>query len=260
MDERLSVAPVVTEFAEAVRDVAGVIAFYAGGSIGSRDYRPGISDLDLVAVLGAPIPRRGRLRRLHARFDVPELHCAYVPQDDIADISVRHLAWAHERLFRRPLSGIARGELHHFGVTVYGPPPADTIPEVSAAQLAQAARDELRGYWLGAVRHRKRWLTDLHVDLGLTTVARADATVSEGRLITKREAIERLAGLGVPGQVIDGIRRRRAGEQVGYTPDELGERARITRRVMRAQLTRMLDLRGGSGHFPMPPDDRRTDA
>ncbi|MGX6603590.1 nucleotidyltransferase domain-containing protein [Micromonosporaceae bacterium Da 78-11] len=242
MDERLLAAPVVPDFAEAVREVAGVTAFYAGGSIGSGDYHPGISDLDLVAVLEWPLTRsrRARLEQVHASFTVPKLHCAYVPRTDLEDVARTHVTWAHERLFRRPLSGVSRAELHHFGVTVYGPPPAGLVPPVPRDQLAEAARTELRGYWLGALRHPRRWRTDLHVDLGLTTVARADVTIAEGRLITKREAIDRLESLGVPAAVADGIRRRRRGETVVLTEDELRDRAVVVRRVMRAQLTRML--------------------
>ena len=241
MDERILVAPVAAEFAAAVREVAGVTAFYAGGSIGSGDYHPGISDLDLVAVLDRPLTRarRARLKELHATFDVPKLHCAYVPRAEAEDVARTHVTWAHETLFRRPFSGIGRAELHQFGVIVYGPPPADLIPPVPPAELAEAARGELRGYWLGALRYPRRWLTDLHVDLGLTTVARADVTIAEGRLITKREAIDRLPALGVPAALADEIRRRRNGETVTLTAAARTERAAVVRRVMREQIARL---------------------
>jgi hypothetical protein len=249
MDERISVAPVAGEFAAAVRDVAGVVAFYAGGSIGSGDYHPQISDLDLVAVLERPLTRarRARLKDLHATFDVPKLHCAYVARAEADDVGRTHVTWAHERLFRRPLSGISRAELHHFGVTVYGPPPAELIPPVPPTELAEAARAELRGYWPGALRHPRRWRTDLHVDLGLTTVSRADATIAEGRLITKREAIDRLVSLGVPPSLVAQIRRRRNGETVILTEDERRRRAVLVRGVMRAQLARLLHSGSAQG-------------
>jgi hypothetical protein len=242
MDERLWVAPVVAPFAAAVREVARVTAFYAGGSIGSGDYHPRISDLDLVAVLAEPLTRtrRTRLKELHAGFDAPKLHCAYVPATEIADLDRKHVTWAHEELFRRPLSGIARAELHRFGVIVYGPEPAALIPPVSDETLAEAARTELRGYWLRALRHPDRWRTDLHVDLGLTTVSRADATIAQGRLITKREAIDRLPTLGVPPDLTNEIRRRRAGDRIPLTDAELTTRAVLVRAIMRRELTRLL--------------------
>jgi hypothetical protein len=236
-----------------VRDVARVTGFYAGGSIGSGDYRPGISDLDLVAVLSEPLTRtrRTRLKAVHAAFDVPKLHCAYVPAGEIADPDRKHVTWAHEEIFRRPLSRISRAELHRFGVTVYGPPPAALVPPVSDAELAEGARAELRGYWLRALRYPDRWRTDLHVDLGLTTLSRADATIAEGRLITKREAIDRLPALGVPAELADQIRRRRDGVEVTLDEDQVRDRAVLVRGIMRRELDRLLGDQGvsyGSGY------------
>jgi len=218
------------------------VAFYAGGSIGSGDYRPGISDLDLVAVISSPLTRyrRAKLREIHRVIGPAKLHCAYVPLSDVSDISASHVNWAHEKMFRRPLSGIARGELHQFGVTVYGPPPAELIPPVGRAELAEAARGELRGYWSHAVRRIKVWRTDLHVDLGLTTVSRAGETIATGRLITKREAIDRLPALGVPESLTDEIRRRRAGERITLTETEIGARGVLVRRLMREHVRRLL--------------------
>jgi hypothetical protein len=242
MDARLDCEPLVSRFAGAVRDVALVTGFYAGGSIGSGDYHRGISDLDLVAVLAAPLTRtrRTRLKAVHAEFDVPKLHCAYVPVAEIDDPDRTHVTWAHEQLFRRPLSRISRAELHRFGVTVYGPSPQALVPPVSDEELAGGARDELRGYWLGALRYPARWHTDLHVDLGLTTVSRADATIAEGRLITKREAIDRMPALGVPAALADQIRQRRAGRTVTLTEDEVRDRAVLVRGIMRRELSRLL--------------------
>ncbi|NMO57651.1 nucleotidyltransferase [Actinoplanes sp. TBRC 11911] len=242
MDARLDREPLVSRFADSVREVARVSGFYAGGSIGSGDYHPGISDLDLVAVLSEPLTRTRRtaLKAVHAAFDVPKLHCAYVPVAEADDPDRTHVTWAHEQMFRRPLSRISRAELHRFGVTVYGPAPASVFPPVSDAELAEGARAELRGYWTGALRHPRRWRTDLHVDLGLTTVSRADATIAEGRLITKREAIDRLPSLGVPVELAGEIRRRRAGETVTLTEDQVRDRAVLVRAIMRRELDRLL--------------------
>ena len=238
----MDVPPLVHHFADAVREVTGVRAFYAGGSIGSGDYRPGISDLDLVAVLDRPLTRaaRTRLTVVHAAFPEPKLHCAYVAAGELDDMARTHVTWAHEQLFRRPLSGIARAELHQFGVVVHGPPPGALIPSLSDDELRGAARTELAVYWPGALRHPRRWRTDLHVDLGLTTVSRADVTIADARLITKREAIDRLPSLGVPEELADEIRRRRAGEPVEHTEAQLKDRAVLVRGIMRRELDRLL--------------------
>jgi nucleotidyltransferase-like protein len=246
MDDRLSMAPVVPIFAESIRREAGVVAFYVGGSLALGDYRPGRSDLDLAAVIERPLPRPARraLRAFHRSFalryaDAGKLHCAYVPRAELDDVSRPHLAWAHDEMFRRPFSGIARAELHQGGITVYGPPPAELIPPVPAPDLAEAARVELRGYWLGALGRRRRWRTDLHVDLGLTTLARAEATIEEGRLLTKSEAIGRLPSMGVPDTVVAEIARRRAGETVELTDAQRRERGAVVRRLMADGIARL---------------------
>jgi hypothetical protein len=53
------------------------------------------------------------------------------------------------------------------------------------------------------------WLRDIGVDLRLPTFARATVTLREGRLITKREALEVLASLGAPAGVVRDIYQRR---------------------------------------------------
>ena len=247
MDERLAPAPVVETFAAAVRPVARVLAFYAGGSLATGDYRPGISDLDLVAIVTRPLPPVARrdLLALHESFaaahhDAAKLHCAYVPENQAAEVGRKHLWWALGRLLRRPFSGIGRGELQQGGIVVHGAPPAAYLPPLDQADLAEAARVELRGYWTGAVRRTAVWLTDLHVDLGLTTVSRADATIAGEGLITKRAAIARLPRLGVPDELAAEIAQRRAGGTVAHTAESREARAVLTRRLMRENLARLL--------------------
>ncbi len=234
-------APVVPAFAAEVRAGAGVVAFYVGGSLALGDYQPGRSDLDLVAIIEAPLSRSEQrsLTALHQRTAEPKLHCAYVPRAEVDDVDRPHLAWAHQELFRRPFSGIARAELLRGGITVYGPLPADLIPPVSAAGLVRAARTELAGYWRRALRFPRRWRTDLHVDLGLTTLARADATIFEGRLLTKSEAIARLPSMGVPEALADQIAGRRRGDEPVLTADEVRDRAVFVRRFMRDGIDRL---------------------
>lgn len=234
-------APVVPRFAAAVRPVARVLGFYAGGSLATGDHRPGLSDLDLVAVVERA-PDRAALLALHESFaaEAPKLHCAYVPRDRAADIARNHLWWAHGRLLRRPFSGIGRGELQQGGLVLYGPPPGAFFPPLDHAALAGAARAELRGYWAGAARRRAVWRTDLHVDLGLTTVARADATIAGDGLISKRAAIARLPRLGAPQWLADEIARRRDGGQVTHTEESLTARAVLTRQLMQVNLARLL--------------------
>ena len=239
MDPRLDQAPVVAAFADAVLPVAGVVGLYCGGSLAMGDFRPGVSDLDLAAVVAAELDERQQadLVALHERLlreepTAAKLHCAYVPQDALADLGAGHLTWAHGELYRRPFSGIARAELLHAGITVHGPPPADLLPAVDEATLHQAARDELIGYWTAAVRKPQIWLHDVYVDLGLLTLARVEATLTEGRLITKAEALDRLDRFDVPDALVREIAHRRQGGTLTLTSLQRIRRAAIARRLV----------------------------
>lgn len=239
VDARLRQAPVVLAFARAVQPVAGVVGFYAGGSLALGDFQPGRSDLDLVAVITDKLdaPRREQLRALHQGFGqgnpaAGKLHCVYVPRSDVEDVRAQHLTWAQGELFRRELSGLARAELLRCGINVLGPDPAQLLSAVDDAALREAVRAELTGYWSGAVCKPWLWLQDLYVDLGLTVIARAEATLTEGRLITKREALTRLPRFGVNPDLAQQIARRRDGPAVPLTPTQRLRRAYTARRLV----------------------------
>lgn len=242
-----SATAVVHACAEQVIPVAGVTGFYAGGSLATGDYQPGVSDLDLVAVVEAPLSaaQESGLQDVHraliaSRPEAAKLHCFYVPAPEAADMAMAHVNWAHGELYRRPLSGVARAELLRHGVTVHGPPAAALIPPVTEAELSAAARAELSGYWTDALAKRHLWVQDLYVDLGLTTLARVEATLTEGRLITKTEALSRLDRFGVPPALVDEMTRRRQGEPTPMTATARTRRATVARRLMAAGIDRLV--------------------
>ena len=256
VDQRLEQAPVVTKFGRAVRPVAGVVAFYAGGSLASNDFRPGISDLDLVAIIDRELDedRQVELQELHERTRrndaaAASLHCVYVPQDQVSDVSAPHLTWAHGELYPRLLSGIARAELLRGGITLWGPSPAELLPPVDRAALRAAARSELTGYWSGAVRKPWLWLEDVYVDLGLLTLARVEAVLTEDRLITKNEALGRLHRFGVPPELVTQIARRRQGQDTPLTRPQRLRRATRARHICAAGIRELIPQpRGHRSH------------
>ncbi|WP_406434509.1 hypothetical protein OHB00_13225 [Streptomyces sp. NBC_00631] len=64
----------------------------------------------------------------------------------------------------------------------------------------------------------------------LITLARATVTAREGRLISKREALDLLPGLGAPTEVVDDIRSRRYDAHPAAPTEEwTARRARLTR-------------------------------
>lgn len=155
-----------------------------------------------------------RLAKLHARLRAEplagQLHCTYLTPS--ADPGRRHLTWAHEELFKRPVTAVTRRELHDFGRVLHGKPPTDLLPPVTDRELADFVVRDQRDFWRPAVDNAPLWTREVWVDLGLVTFARASVTLREGRLISKREALELLPGLGAPVAVVEDIRGRRYGD------------------------------------------------
>ncbi|MEV5936972.1 nucleotidyltransferase domain-containing protein [Streptomyces sp. NPDC052079] len=218
------------------------VAVWAHGSLAGGDYVEGRSDLDLITVLDHPVgPRTAwRLASLHARLRgtplADRLHCTYLTPDTAAGAGRRHLTWAHERLFKRPVTPVTRTELHTFGRVLHGAPPADVLPPVPDGELAGFVVRDQRDYWRREVDRAANWTQDVWVDLGLLTFACATVTLREGRLISKREALEVLPGLGAPDEVVADIRRRRydgAGPAAGTWAVR---RARLTRDYLGAAI------------------------
>ncbi|MFC8429970.1 nucleotidyltransferase domain-containing protein [Streptomyces sp. NPDC057253] len=207
------------------------VAVWAHGSLAGGDYQEGRSDLDLIAVLPALPPRTvWRLAKLHARLRAEplagQLHCTYLTPS--ADPGRRHLTWAHQQLFKRPVTPVTRRELHDFGRVLHGKPPTGLLPPVTDRELADFVVRDQRDFWRPALDNAPLWTRDVWVDLGLVTFARATVTVREGRLISKREALDLLPGLGAPVSVVEDIRRRRYGDPGPPVPD----RAALTRNYL----------------------------
>jgi len=238
-DPRLGPAPVVASFAGSLGAVVDLVAFYAGGSLGTGDYRPGISDLDLAAVVASTPDgfAEAALTRLHQELaeaddSAAKLHCFYLPRDRLADPAEEQRNWAQGALYRRPFTVVARAELLRHGITVRGPEPASLFAPVDAAALRAAARSELTGFWAVAVTKPHLWTQDVYVDLGLVTVVRVEATLTEDRMLTKAEALTRLDRFGVPPGLVDEMTRRRAGEVVVLTDAERATRAEVARAIV----------------------------
>ncbi|MFI9148922.1 nucleotidyltransferase [Streptomyces sp. NPDC053367] len=210
------------------------LAVWAHGSLAGGDYQEGRSDLDLIAVLGHIGPRTvWRLALLHARLRgeplASGLHCTYLTPATADDPARPHPTWAHQQLFRRPVTPVTRAELHSFGRVLHGGPPAGLLPQVPDGQLAEFVVREQRDYWRPAVRKARLWTQDVWVDLGLLTFARASATLRDGRLISKREALDLLPALGAPGELVEDIRTRRYGTPVPPAEEWTARRAELTR-------------------------------
>jgi hypothetical protein len=208
----------VTALSQRLASLGWTTDLLVGGSLAAGDYVPGVSDLDLVAIVNGPIDphRTSVLVGLHAELDRgvakgAALGCVYVDESWLADADVLHPTWTHGALVRRALSGIVRAELVRYDIGVYGRSPSDVLPTMSDDQVRAAARDEVCGYWASASRRPTMWLHPVMADLGLTSMARGRWALRTGGLLTKSAAIEQA---DAPAWLIDQLRARRRGEPV----------------------------------------------
>jgi hypothetical protein len=239
--------PLLDRFAAEARQILPLLALWAHGSLASGDYVPGRSDLDLVALIGAPVTsaqRRG-MQEAHQGLirEEPlgaELHCAYIVRGDHADASRMHLTWAHGEFFDRGVSPVSRRELLAGGLCLLGPEPTAVLPAVSDTELANYVRANLRDYWYPKTSLPVLWLKDIWVDQGMMTLARATVTLRDGRLITKRAALDVLAGLGTPADLLTDIRDRRYGTKPPASPGWRAHRGKLARNFVRLGIERTL--------------------
>jgi len=236
-------------FAAEAGGVVPLTALWAHGSLALGDYQPGRSDLDLIALIeAAPTPaQQDGLRRVHEALpgQVPlaqKLHCTYVARADWADTGRDHLTWAHGELFARPVSPVSRRELHLGGLVLLGAGPVTVVPPVSDEELAEFIRSDLRDNWYPHTGRAELWLRDIWVDVGLLTFARATVTLRDGRLISKREALGVLAGLGAPDGLVRDIYQRRYGNPPPISEHWRAERGEQARTFFREGIRRLLAL------------------
>ncbi|GIE91801.1 hypothetical protein Are01nite_82810 [Actinoplanes regularis] len=203
--------PVVEEFGKRLADSGWVTDLLVAGSLATGDYIPGVSDLDLVAVVPAPVDPAW-IAAAHDGFDPAlNLGCVYVTAGRVEDLGARHPTWTHGRLVQRILSGITRAELLRHGYPVFGRSPAELLPPMSDDDIRRAARNELTGYWAWAARRPWIFRDPVLADLALTSMARGRHALAHGSLLTKSLAVEAAAA---PPWLITQLRARRQGRAV----------------------------------------------
>ena len=212
-----AVPSILFDFGRRLAELGWVTDLWIAGSLATGDYVPGVSDLDLVAIVDGPVDevRRAALARLHVDLDRgiaagADLGCVYVDVRAVVDPAVLHPTWTHGALVHRILSGITRAELVHHGIAQFGRPPTAVLPPMSDDDVREAARAEVCGYWAWAAMRPWEWIDPVTADLGLTGMARGRYAIQTGRLLTKTEAIDQARA---PEWLIDQLRARRRGER-----------------------------------------------
>jgi len=171
-----------------------------------------------------------------------QLHCLYVAADSASDPERLCTYWFGDRMTQWQMKLLTQAELASAGVALYGPWPPPGIKPVPVADIQAAVHREITGYWRRVSRRRRCWLQDSWVDHSLVVLPRAEAVLTTGDLITKSEAISRLAGFGVPDSLIREIRGRRDGRPVRLGMPRRLWRAMVARRIMRDGVARLSSL------------------
>ena len=187
----------VAVLGERLRGLGWVTDLWVAGSLATGDYVPGVSDIDLVAVVDRQLDdaRQGLLVQLHRQLDQSvaagtDLGCVYVEDGRESEPSATHPTWTHGGLVQRILSGITRAELVRNGRAVFGRDPGRCLPPMTDDDVRDAARAEVCGYWAWASRRPWMWLSPVIAELGLTGMARGRHAMRTGQLLSKTRAIE----------------------------------------------------------------------
>jgi predicted nucleotidyltransferase len=240
----------VTAVLERLRDGlvarADLVGVYVYGSLVTGDFSPARSDLDVVVMLNrepdeAAVAELGKLHAEIARSGGAawQLHCLYVAVEHASDADRLCTYWFGDRMTQWQMKIMTQAELASVGVPLHGPWPPPGIGQVPVADIQAAVLAEMRGYWRRFARKRKRWLEDDSIDHALIVLPRAEAVLVSGDLITKGEAISRLAGFGIPAALAEEIRCRRAGHEVTLTAVQRLCRAYRARRIMQRGVRRL---------------------
>jgi len=179
-----------------------VQGLYLQGSLALRDYHPGVSDIDFVAVTSrAADPRalariHALLRRTHGgRF----FDGLYVREDDLRrdpELSPDGPAvheWRVEPASRFERNLVTWHVLEQGGLAVRGPAVAELRVRTDWPALALRTRANLAGYWTQWRNQTALGLTGLgewHTCWSVLGVARLRHTLVEGRVTAKTEAAE----------------------------------------------------------------------
>lgn len=231
---------------------ADVVGVYVYGSLVTGDYSPAASDIDVVVLVQRePDEAMTReLTELHTALagtggPAGQLHCLYVAAGSASDPEPLRTYWFGDRMTQWQMKLLTQAELTSAGVALYGPWPPPGVEPVPLAAIQAAVHEEITGYWRQVSRKRGLWLQDSWVDHSLVVLPRAEAVLTTGDLITKGQAISRLAGFGVPDTLAQEIRRRRDGDPVVLSRPRRLVRALRARRIMQngvARLSRRPDL------------------
>jgi Domain of unknown function (DUF4111)/Nucleotidyltransferase domain len=180
-----------------------LLGLYLFGSLASGGFRPGKSDLDLIAILKTDVDEEQleALKGLHAGFvsERPEwverVEVRYASRDVLQTLAGRPSGLVAVTSPGEPLGLKDAGfdwtlnwhDVCTHGETLLGPPPLELGPEVTREAYEQAVRAGL-GEWATAVREPWVAYVPAHQAYAVITICRALHLLATGERATKEKA------------------------------------------------------------------------
>ena len=226
-----------------------IVGIYVYGSLTTGDYSPAASDIDVIVLVSREPDKAAtrELTKLHMDLagtggPAGQLHCLYVATGTASDPERLCTYWFGDRMTQWQMKVLTQAELVSAAIARYGPWPPPGLRPVPVAAIQAAVRAELTGYYRSMARRYRPWLQDTWIDHLVVALPRAEAVLTSGHLITKGEAIARLADFGVPASLASEIRDRRAGLPVRPAGLRKLRRGLTARRIMRRGVQRLSRL------------------
>ncbi len=179
------------------------VGLFLHGSLAYGDFNPETSDIDFLVVTKGHLPAEAlsTLEGMHARLRAEgskwsqKLEGAYIPKGNLRRHDPAHapVPWlgvdGHFAL--EPLGSdwiIQRWILREKGIVVAGPPLAELIDPVSADNLREAVRGNLREWWSPPFLSPERFQSDEYQAYAVLTMCRSLYVLEHGRVASKPEA------------------------------------------------------------------------
>ncbi len=242
----------VFDYLDAVDAAApGVLhALYLTGSIALGDYVPGVSDIDLVAIMPATptADQVGALRGVHeSHGERPFLDVTYLTDEQFAARPVAGEVVPHstDGVFHHDqsagqLNPVTWAELSRHGITVRGVAPTLTIDDQA---LRAWNRGNLAGYWaalaaeahgITGARHATDPIDSATLVWAVLGPPRLHYTIMTGEVVSKTAAGRYAASIFPDwADLIDRCVRARHGEAIATTVTDLASAADFVDAVIR---------------------------
>ncbi|MBU7018620.1 MAG: DUF4111 domain-containing protein [Theionarchaea archaeon] len=176
-----------------------VVAIYVYGSLVMDDFMPHTSDIDFIVIVDSMTRKEGRcLEKLHERLERTHVYGRilegdYIPLSHLSPEGGIKTHYGYERVFDYKVPGDVISPdtliaIMEKSITVYGPPPADIIPQVKREDLAQYMVNLLKEYADEYEEDRECYLDPRDLASDVLNMCRSLHANRRGEIISKSEA------------------------------------------------------------------------